>query len=87
MNHQTSERGIIKAILLVIIALIMLSYMGIDLEKAVAEPLFKKNLQYSGELLKKGWNKIKDLVSKDSEAKTVDLDLGNDDEFVDLLNL
>jgi hypothetical protein len=87
MNHQTREKGLIKAILLVVIALIMLSYMGIDLEKAVAEPLFKKNLQYSGELIKKGWDKIMDLVSKDSEAKALKIDIGDDEEFVDLLNL
>ncbi len=51
------QKGIIKTIFIFIILLIIVSYMGIDLEEAASKPLFTKNLKYTGEVVKSGWEK------------------------------
>ncbi|OHA26331.1 MAG: hypothetical protein A3C06_04805 [Candidatus Taylorbacteria bacterium RIFCSPHIGHO2_02_FULL_46_13] len=51
----TKQRGFVKTIILILIALIALSYFGIDLEQATKGPLFVKNVSFTWHVIEKVW--------------------------------
>lgn len=58
-----SQRGIVQLVIILLIAILSLSYFGIDLEQAVTKPLFKKNLIFTWNTAKSVWvNYIYDPV-------------------------
>lgn len=83
--RRNQQRGIIKTILIFVVLLLIVSYMGIDLEEAASKPLFTKNLKYTGEVVKSGWEKyiagpLSSWFDKKSSTNT------EADDEVDLLN-
>jgi hypothetical protein len=49
------QRGIIKTIVIVLIGIILLSYFGIDLQKATQTDLFRKNLSFTWDTVVMVW--------------------------------
>lgn len=45
-THTPREQGFIKLIIIIVIALLVLSYFGFDLEKAVKDPKTQKNFNF-----------------------------------------
>ena len=41
-----TNRGIVKTILLIVVAIVLLSFFGIDLREVTSRPLFQKNVQF-----------------------------------------
>lgn len=58
MKHQTSsatDGGFIRAILLIIVALLILSYFGLNIREIVNSPAGRDNFSYTQELMIKVW--------------------------------
>ncbi len=51
-----SQRGIVQLVIILLIALITLSYFGIDLEQVVTKPLLKKNVVFTWNKTQEVWN-------------------------------
>ena len=50
-----TNRGIVRTIILIAVAILLLSVFGIDLQEAVKEPLLKKNFQFIWTGTKNTW--------------------------------
>ncbi|OHA17628.1 MAG: hypothetical protein A2664_03335 [Candidatus Taylorbacteria bacterium RIFCSPHIGHO2_01_FULL_46_22b] len=73
------QRGIIQLVILILIAIILVSYFGIDLQNAFTTPLLKKNLWFTWELIKDGfinyvYNPLMHLIQRDGGNSLVPLD-------------
>lgn len=55
----------IKAIIYVIIGIIILSYFGIDLKRAVENPTTRENFTYVSQMILKGWDWAKAKIDKE----------------------
>jgi len=55
-KKKLRERGFIKLIIIIVIALIILGYFGFDIKGAVESPTAQSNLKYFGNLLSTIWN-------------------------------
>ncbi len=53
---SNAPAGFIRTIVLILIAILLLSYFGIDLRQAATTPLFKQNLQFTWEVIQRIWN-------------------------------
>lgn len=60
MKHQ--QKGFLKIIVLVVVALIVLGYYGIDVRKVVDSPLVKKNLEYGTQLAASGYEYLLEKI-------------------------
>lgn len=56
MNTLNKRQGIIKTIFLIIVAVIVLSYLGFDLKKIMTSDLVQKNFTYLSETAKAVWS-------------------------------
>ena len=54
---RNTNKGLIRAIVLVIIALLILSYFGLNIREIVNSPAGKENFTYTQEIMVKAWNK------------------------------
>ena len=54
--NQTSERGFLKLIILIVIGLIILGYFGLNIHEILAKPVVHDNLVYFWDLLKTLWS-------------------------------
>ena len=76
------QRGIITTIVLILIAILLLSYFGIDLQKAVGQPLLQKNITYTWHVVTVLWtdyvyNPITHLFTKkQTEENKLEKELG-----------
>ncbi len=69
-NRSLTNRGVIGTIILIVVALILLGYFGINFRTIVDSPLVRDNLLYAWELFVNGivagwnwlWNFVKDIV-------------------------
>ncbi len=66
---MTKKRGgFAQMIITIIIAVVILSLFGVDLEERIKSPLIQKNLSYSWSIVKAGlgwvWEKATTLVGK-----------------------
>ncbi|HEY4498616.1 MAG TPA: hypothetical protein VJH94_00970 [Candidatus Paceibacterota bacterium] len=52
---KNDQRGIIHLIVLIFVALLALSYFGIDLEEVFTKPLLKKNINFTWDKSKEIW--------------------------------
>jgi hypothetical protein len=52
------NRGFIKVVLIIIIALVILSYFGIDIKKTVESPTTQDNISYIKETSTNVWNTV-----------------------------
>jgi hypothetical protein len=52
---KTKQNGFIKIVLLFILGILIISYLGIDLESAVGQKLFMKNLVYTKNKIVETW--------------------------------
>lgn len=50
------HRGIVQLIVILLIAIVLVSYFGIDLQQAFTTPLLKKNLEFTWSLVVYAWN-------------------------------
>ena len=57
MNNR-SEHGIIQIILVIVVAIIILSYLGFSLRDIMEHDTTQENFSYIGELFKRLWNNI-----------------------------
>ncbi len=55
-NNLTTNQGFIKLIIIVIVAVIILGYYGLDVRKVVEGPTVQKNLAYVGHVASDIWN-------------------------------
>ncbi len=55
MKNNAYERGFIRDIVIIIVALIVLSMFGVDLQEQVKNPLIRKNLEFTWSLVQTGW--------------------------------
>ena len=74
------NKGFVHLIVIILVAVIALSYFGIDLEQIFAKPLFKKNLIFTGETVKNVWtdyiyDPITGLFRKDTEETSLDAEV------------
>ncbi len=58
MYKINSQKGFIKMILIIVIALLILSYYGFDIEKTIKSPLTQKNLNYIQQISLSVWQNI-----------------------------
>jgi hypothetical protein len=75
MKTTQQNRGLIKIVLMVVLALVILGLFGINLRKSVDNtPIIKDNLEYGFELVKNGTIKIYSFVKKilSSEGNKID---------------
>lgn len=49
------NKGFVHLIIIVLVAIIALSYFGIDLEQVFAKPLFQKNLSFTWHIVTDAW--------------------------------
>lgn len=56
MTSLRRNKGFVKAILLIVIALIVLGFFGYNLRDILNSPTVKENLSYAWELIVKVWN-------------------------------
>lgn len=56
MFHSHPHGGFIKMIILIIIAIIVLSYFGFDLQSIIESPTAQKNLNYAKEFVVHIWD-------------------------------
>lgn len=52
---RTTRQGFVRLIILIVIALILLGYFGVNLKDVLASPVVKENLSYAWELAKDLW--------------------------------
>ena len=57
INHPAGERGFIKLIIIIVIALLIISYFGINLRKVVTAPTTQDNFSYVATTTVSVWNK------------------------------
>ena len=55
-NYKNKQGGLIKMIILIIIAIAVLSYFRIDIKEFFTSPMFKTNMGYIGNFLKDLWS-------------------------------
>ena len=55
-TKKRSERGLIKMIILIVIALIILGYFGYNLRSIISSPTVHDNLAYVWDLIVQFWN-------------------------------
>lgn len=73
--HLKKQSGFVQLVIILLIAILALSYFGIDLEQAFTKPLFKKNLIFTWNTAKSVWtnyiyNPITGIFTKDEEVTT-----------------
>ena len=56
IQKNTSERGLIRTVILIVIALIILGYFGFNLRTILNSPTVQDNLNYAGEIALNIWN-------------------------------
>jgi len=54
-NYKNKQAGLIRMIILIIIAIAVLSYFRIDIKEFFTSPMFKTNIGYIGNFLKDLW--------------------------------
>lgn len=54
--HKNSQRGIVKTVILIVIALLVLSYFGFDLKRAAENPQTRSNFSYVIGFATSTWN-------------------------------
>lgn len=59
---KTSSRGFLHIILIIVIALIILGYFGLNIQEILAKPVVHDNLVWFWDFLKTVWGYIKDPV-------------------------
>ncbi len=75
---MNKKKGFVQLIIMLLIAILALSYFGIDLEQAFTKPLFKKNLVFTWNTAKSVWvnyiyNPITGIFDKDeAEGDQID---------------
>jgi hypothetical protein len=57
MNNNTHERGIVKLIILIVAALLILSYFGINLRALVNSPTTQDNIAFTASTTVTVWDK------------------------------
>lgn len=62
MKKVRENRGLVKALVLIIIALVVLGYLGYNLRDIVDSPAVQDNLAYVWELVVKMWNALKGIL-------------------------
>lgn len=63
MRHWNRSNGFVKAILVIVLALIVLGFFGYNLESIVNSPDVKGNFSYAWGLLLKLWNLLLTLLT------------------------
>jgi len=72
---KRNQRGIVQLIVLILIAILALSYFGIDLEQAFSKPLLAKNLSFTWNKTVEIWNNyiygpISGILGKDDSPES-----------------
>lgn len=68
---NNNQRGIIHLLVMVLIAILAISYFGIDLEEVFSRPLLKKNLVFTWTKTKEAWeNYVYNPISGIFDKKT-----------------
>jgi hypothetical protein len=74
MNNRR-QRGIVQLLIMIIVALIALSYFGIDLEQVFTKPLLKKNIVFTWDKTKEVWtNYVYEPITSIFDKKDGDAD-------------
>ncbi len=56
MKYNTGNRGLVKTIILIVIALLILSYFGLNLRDIVNSPAGRDNFSYTQEVMINVWD-------------------------------
>jgi len=56
--HQPEQKGFIKLIIVIVIALLILSYFGFDLEQLAKNPTTQKNFNYVERIVLSIWQNV-----------------------------
>lgn len=62
MKKINSNRGLVKAILLIVVALVILGYFGYNLRDIIASPTVRDNFSYVWDIVVNIWNWVKDIL-------------------------
>lgn len=62
MKKINEKRGLVKAILLIVVALVVLGYLGYNLRDIISSPTVRDNLAYVWGLMVKMWNVLKGVL-------------------------
>ncbi|TSC83822.1 MAG: hypothetical protein G01um101417_389 [Parcubacteria group bacterium Gr01-1014_17] len=62
MKKINENRGVVKAVLLIVIALVVLGYLGYNLRDIISSPSVRDNLAYAWGLVVKLWNAVKNIL-------------------------
>ncbi|OHA19566.1 MAG: hypothetical protein A3C08_02690 [Candidatus Taylorbacteria bacterium RIFCSPHIGHO2_02_FULL_47_18] len=62
MRKLSTDRGLVKAVLLIVVALVILGYFGYNLRDIIASPAVRDNLAYVWDIVVRAWNWLKDLL-------------------------
>ncbi len=58
MKNTSGERGFIRTIIIIVVALLILSYFGFNIRTIVNSPTGKDNFTYTQEIMISTWNNI-----------------------------
>lgn len=64
MKKFDANRGLVKAILVMVVALVILGYFGYNLRDIVNSPSVRDNVAYVWELLTKAWDFVRNLFDR-----------------------
>ncbi len=62
MKKINGSRGLVKAILLIVVALVILGYFGYNLRDIIASPAVRDNLGVVWDIVVRAWNWVKDIL-------------------------
>ncbi len=54
--YKNKEQGLVKMIILIVVAIAVLSYFGVDIKAFFTSEQFQKNMGYIWTFIKDGWN-------------------------------
>lgn len=62
-NFENKEQGFIKTIVIIVVALIILGYLGIDIKQVIDSPTTQHNFSYVTQVILYVWNHfLKDIT-------------------------
>lgn len=67
-DNTETEKGLIKTIVIIIIAILIISYFDIDMKKLMESETTKNNFSFVGKLLGTIWDSIKPIIDSIWEA-------------------
>ncbi|MDQ3077107.1 MAG: hypothetical protein M3Q63_03610 [bacterium] len=64
IDTKRNNKGFIKTLLVIAVALIVLGYFNVDIKKVIDSPMVQHNLEYGTAIAKSGFDNVKGWFAK-----------------------